>query len=176
MAKQTASSPHRNVRKRPGNTHAARSPRSRSAPWDDAYGVPVPRGLHEAIEVERDNLSKAHSLLGCLALSMEAEPDPVSGPYYPDIARLARDMVKQSINGLDSLTLQRILERDKVKEDSWVRDHARRLVPIRTALPRRRVFAAHAAAVRAYVLHARTYVAGSCGSARSARSTSSDCA
>ena len=107
MAKQTASSPHRNVRKRPGNTHAARSPRSRSAPWDDAYGVPVPRGLHEAIEVERDNLSKAHSLLGCLALSMEAEPDPVSGPYYPDIARLARDMVKQSINGLDVGTRSR---------------------------------------------------------------------
>ncbi len=82
-----------------------------------AYGVPLPESLHDAIEVERDNLSRAESLLGCLAVSMEYEADSVNAPYYPDVARLARDLVRQSINGLDSLSLQRHLLRDKVKED-----------------------------------------------------------
>ena len=80
------------------------------------YGVPVPEGLHEAIEIERGNLSKAESVLGCLVIAMEYEADSVDGPYYPDVAQLAREMVRQSINGLDSLTLQRRLMRNKVKE------------------------------------------------------------
>ena len=49
---------------------------------------------------------------------MEYETDPVNGPYYPDVARLARDLLRQSINGLDSLSLKKHLLRDKVKEDS----------------------------------------------------------
>jgi hypothetical protein len=83
---------------------------------EHVYGVAVPEGLHEAIEDERDNLSKAESVLGCLAISMEYESDAVNGPYYPDVAQLARELVKQSINGLDSLVLQRRVLRNKVKE------------------------------------------------------------
>src|SRR6266581_634885 len=49
-----------------------------------AYGAPVPEGLHEAIEEERGNLSKAESVLGCLAIAMESEADSVDGPYYPE--------------------------------------------------------------------------------------------
>ena len=78
--------------------------------------APIPEALHEAIENERSNLSRAESVLGCLAISMESEPDPVNGPYYPDVAQLARELVRQSINGLDSLTLQKVLLRNKVKE------------------------------------------------------------
>jgi hypothetical protein len=81
------------------------------------YGVPVPKGLHEAIETERGNLSKAASLLGCLAIAMEYETDTVKGPYYPDVAQLAGELVKQSINGLDSVVLEQRLARNKVKED-----------------------------------------------------------
>jgi hypothetical protein len=80
------------------------------------YGVPVPEELHEAIETERDNLSMAESVLGCLAISMEYEADSVTGPYYPDVAQLARDLVRKSINALDSLTLQQRLLRNKIKE------------------------------------------------------------
>ncbi len=80
------------------------------------YGVPVPEALHEAIETERGNLAKAESLLGCLMISMESETDGATGPYYPDVAEIARDLVRQSINGLDSLVLQRRLLRNKVKE------------------------------------------------------------
>jgi hypothetical protein len=91
-----------------------------SSSADHVYGVPVPEALHEAIEMERDNLSKAASVLGCLANSMEYDDDAVDGPYYPDVARLARQLVTQSINALDSLTLQRLLLRDKVKEDFYM--------------------------------------------------------
>jgi hypothetical protein len=80
------------------------------------YGVPVPDALHEVIENERGNLSKAESVLGCLAISMEYEGDPIDRPYYPDVAQLARDLVRQSINGLDSLAIQRRLLRNKIKE------------------------------------------------------------
>jgi hypothetical protein len=82
------------------------------------YGAPVPEGLHEAIEIERGNLSKAESLLGCLAISMEYETDSVNGPYYPDVAQIARDLVRQSINGLDSFTLKQYLLRNKIKEET----------------------------------------------------------
>jgi hypothetical protein len=90
--------------------------RSKPQSVQHAYGVPVPEGLHEAIETERDNLSKAESVLGCLAIAMEYETDSINGPYYPDVAQLARELVRQSINGLDSLVLQQRLLRNKIKE------------------------------------------------------------
>jgi hypothetical protein len=71
--------------------------------------------LHEAIEIERDNLSKAESVLGCLAVAMEYETDGARKPYYPDVAEIARDMVRRSINGLDPLTLRRL--RGKIEEE-----------------------------------------------------------
>ena len=47
---------------------------------------------------------------------MEYKADSVDGPYYPDVAEIARELVKQSIKGLDSLVLQRCLSRNKVRE------------------------------------------------------------
>jgi hypothetical protein len=85
---------------------------------DHAYGVPVPEGLHEAIEIERENLSKADSLLGCLVTSMEYDDHSVNSPNYPDVAQLAREMVRRSINSLDSLVIQQRLLRNKIKEGS----------------------------------------------------------
>jgi hypothetical protein len=74
--------------------------------------------LHEAIEDERGNLSKAESVLGCLAIALEYEGDSANGPHYPDVAELARELVRQSINGLDSLVLQRRLSKNRVEEGS----------------------------------------------------------
>ena len=76
----------------------------------------VPEELSEIIEIERDNLSKADSVLGCLVTSMEYGAESIDQPYYPDVAQLARELVRKSINGLDSLVLQRRLLRNKVKE------------------------------------------------------------
>src|SRR6185312_14463880 len=50
-----------------------RAGRTKPRPVAHAYGVPVPEGLHDAIETERGNLSKAESVLGCLVISMEYE-------------------------------------------------------------------------------------------------------
>ena len=97
----------------------SRKKNSPARPLDSAsypYGVPVPEALHEAIEQERDHLSKTESLLGCLAISMEHDPGLANAPYYPDVAGLARDLLKQSINRLDSLNLQKRLLRNKVRE------------------------------------------------------------
>jgi len=87
---------------------------------DPVYGLRVPEALHEAIEDERSNLSRAESVLGCLAIAMENQADVVNGPYYPDVAQLARELVRRSINGLDSLALQRHLLKDKVKEGCYL--------------------------------------------------------
>jgi hypothetical protein len=92
--------------------------RAKPKPVEHVYGVPVPEGLHEAIEAERGNLSKAESVLGCLAIAMEYETDSVDGPHYPDVAQIAREMVRQSINNLDSLELQQRMLRNKIKESA----------------------------------------------------------
>jgi hypothetical protein len=82
----------------------------------NAYGVPIPEALHQAIESERGNLARAESVLGCLAISLEHQSDSPDPPYYPDVAQLARQLVQQSINRLDSLVLQRRLLKNKVEE------------------------------------------------------------
>lgn len=76
----------------------------------------MPAGLHEAIEIQRGHLARAESVLGCLVTSMEYETESADKPYYPDVAQLARELVRQSINGLDSLMLQQHLLRNKVRE------------------------------------------------------------
>lgn len=81
----------------------------------DVYGVPVPERLHEAIELERENLSKVEALLACMVASMECQSHPLSGPYYPDVVQIARELVARSIDGLDPFTLKRRLL-DKVEE------------------------------------------------------------
>jgi hypothetical protein len=110
---------------RKGSSRRERPSRRQPLPRaSHAYGVPTPEGLHEAIEAERGNLAKAESLLGCLTIAMEyGDTESPHGPYYPDVAQVARDLVRQSISGLDSVTLQRRLARDRVKESDWVAGH-----------------------------------------------------
>jgi hypothetical protein len=72
--------------------------------------------LLEAIETERDNLSRADSLLGCLKIAMEYGESTHKGPYYPDVAQIAREMVRKSINALDPINLPRP-SREKVREE-----------------------------------------------------------
>jgi hypothetical protein len=67
--------------------------------------TPVPDRLRPFLESERDSLVKAQSLLECIAHSMEHAEHPVLGPYYPDVAQLASDMIRQRIRNLDELLL-----------------------------------------------------------------------
>jgi hypothetical protein len=98
-------------RRRPLRTAARRQdpPSPKTHPSEDVYGVPVPERLHEAIELERENLSKVEALLACMAASMECQSHPLSGPYYPDVMQIARELVERSINSLDPFILKRHL-------------------------------------------------------------------
>ncbi len=91
-----------------------RNPQSQTE--DPVYGVPVPEALHEAIENERDNLSKAESLLACMVVAMEYQNDPVAGPYFPAVAQIARELVGRSIDSLDPFVLRQRLLRNKIEE------------------------------------------------------------
>jgi hypothetical protein len=72
--------------------------------------------LLETIEQERANLSRAESLLECLRIAMEYESQTTTGPYYPDVAQIAAELVHKSVNALDSINLPN-LSRDKVREE-----------------------------------------------------------
>jgi hypothetical protein len=64
--------------------------------------------IRGAIEAERARLMNAETILHCTVLAMNesdcANPD---GPYFQNIVDVARDLVRQSINGLDSVCLDR---------------------------------------------------------------------
>jgi hypothetical protein len=93
--------------------------------------IPIPERLSEAIEAERGNLAKANSLLGCLAISLEYGPDPVTGPYHSDVAELARDLVRKALNGLDSVSLQSLLERNEFEDETDASDKPIERLPAR---------------------------------------------
>jgi len=74
--------------------------------------------LRETIERERGNLAKADSLLGCLVIAMEYDAESVDRPYYPDVAAIARELVKQSVRHLDPVMLEQSSLRNKVKDET----------------------------------------------------------
>jgi hypothetical protein len=77
--------------------------------------------LLKAIETERGNLSRADSLLGCLTIAMEYGEMTHKGPYYPDVAQIAHEMVRKSISALDPIHLPSP-SRGKVKEEFSAQD------------------------------------------------------
>jgi len=93
--------------------------------------------LLEAIETERDNLSRADSLLGCLEIAMEYGETAHKGPYYLDVAQIAREMVRKSIGALDPINLPRP-SRDKVREEFSSQECVPLAVPLQevSLLPR----------------------------------------
>jgi hypothetical protein len=82
----------------------------------NAYGIPVPERLLEAIEAERDSLFQADSLLACLILAMEHAGEDTDVPYYPDVLRHIRGLMKGTVRGLDSLALRGRVLGDQVEE------------------------------------------------------------
>jgi hypothetical protein len=91
-------------------------PRRRQRQNRSAYGVPVPEALHHAVEVERDNLLKAESVLACLSISMQYRPQEGHTPNYADVADVAREMIRTAVGNLDSLKLEKLLARNKIAE------------------------------------------------------------
>ena len=52
----------------------------------------MPIRLERAIDVERRRLSKAHAVLGCLAVALESpKTDPAEDPDYGEVVEVARE-------------------------------------------------------------------------------------
>jgi len=60
--------------------------------------------IEDVIDDERMRLMKAHSILQCVAIAMEAEQVCAgAGPYWPSVIESALEMVNESIRRLDGL-------------------------------------------------------------------------
>ena len=57
--------------------------------------------LHEVIDEQRERMATLDSLLGCLVIAMQYGQDAERPPYYPDVAQMARELVRQSMRILD---------------------------------------------------------------------------
>ncbi len=71
--------------------------------------------LLETIEVERTRLMKAESLLHCAILAMDGDDELDSGdrPYYQTIIDVARGLVNQTLEQLDSVNLAPMIKEEK---------------------------------------------------------------
>ena len=75
----------------------------------------VDPALLETIEVERTRLMKAESLLHCAILAMDDDDGLDNGdrPYYQTIIDVARDLVNQTLEQLDSVNLAPMIKEEK---------------------------------------------------------------
>jgi hypothetical protein len=96
------------------STSRVRSSRNRAktiasgAPADsDSYPAPIASAaIEDAIEAERGRLMTAEAVLHCVVIAMdETDGDNSDGPHYQSLVNLARDLVVQTINQLDSVRL-----------------------------------------------------------------------
>ncbi len=70
----------------------------------------MPNRLERAIDAERRRLSKAQSVLGCLAAALETAGRHSSDELdFGQVAEVARDLVNSSIERLDSVNLSKVL-------------------------------------------------------------------
>ena len=103
------------------NTSKSRPTRSAKVPGasrsaDKSAAIPNTDVIEDAIEEERARLMRAHSLLNCVAIAMDAEEvSPKAGPHYPTLIETARDLVNESINRLDSMNLGRNAGKRKIE-------------------------------------------------------------
>jgi hypothetical protein len=81
------------------------------------------RNLEDAIENERTRLMTAEAVLHCAVIAMDDECEYAAGrPHYPTLVALARDLIKQSIDQLDSLRLRQMLEGTETRADYTVKE------------------------------------------------------
>ena len=82
---------------KPNDTSKARSSRN-----SDAIVI-------EAIDEERNRLMQVESLLDCILAAIDGDEVDPHGPYMPNVIQLSRDMIRKTIDQLDSLKLRPLL-------------------------------------------------------------------
>lgn len=75
--------------------------------------------LEEAIENERERLSQAQAILGCLHMVLEdPDEDGDDAPYYPYLIDMAQKLVREAVNRLDSVYLGPLINGRKAASKS----------------------------------------------------------
>ena len=59
--------------------------------------------MRRAFESEFSQLSKAKSVADCLLSALSGDANHVHGPYYPEVAEVIGDLLKESLQNLDSV-------------------------------------------------------------------------
>jgi hypothetical protein len=82
------------------------------------------QALKDIIEEERTRLMTAESVLECAMLAMdETDHDQAQGPYYQNVIGVARDLILQSIDRLDSVRLGPMLDKLALRRGGSVREY-----------------------------------------------------
>lgn len=72
--------------------------------------------IQEAIEEERGRLMDAEAVLHCVLVAMsESSSAEAHGPSYGSVLTIARDLVAESINQLDSVRLRPMFQTLRVR-------------------------------------------------------------
>jgi hypothetical protein len=79
--------------------------------------VRVAARLKEFLKQEQEELIKTQSLIVCVTKAMEPEHGP-GGPYYPDILKLAANLLRQRVVNMDELLLQGLVPQGASKHSS----------------------------------------------------------
>ena len=62
---------------------------------------------------------KAHAILSCMALAMESDDGSnTHRPYYPVLIELARDLVNESVKGLDPNKMEPLIGQQQFSQAS----------------------------------------------------------
>ena len=85
--------------------------------------------IFEALEAQRSRLMTAEAILDCVRLAMESElREDAHPPHFPTLIELARSLLAQSIDGLDSLRIKPLLEQLEPQARGEVREGVARYV------------------------------------------------
>jgi hypothetical protein len=79
----------------------------------------LPQVVRDAIEIERERLMRAHTLLSCAAIAMDTEELSFGGPHYLTVIEMARDLVNHAINNLEPASLECASSTDDVPDDEF---------------------------------------------------------
>ncbi|MET0660394.1 MAG: hypothetical protein ABW110_19800 [Steroidobacteraceae bacterium] len=106
-----------------------RSPENRSRSTEPSPAVANPSAtsfpIIDLIEAEPSRLMTAAAVLHCVVLAMyERESADRGAPYYPSVVEVAREMIVEAIDRLDSIHVRPLLGMNEVRREFGVKEHA----------------------------------------------------